>query len=84
MHGGVTLQFDELKPYSFTSLVNWPTAENYDEPVRLAVEEVMREKLGNIEAVAVVLVAISWNQVSSTQHGFHKAARAAALAAFDI
>ena len=84
MHGGVTLRFDGSKPYSFTSLVTWPGAENYDEPVRLGVEDVLREKLGGLERVAVVLVSISWNEISSTSFGFNRAARAATLGAFEV
>ena len=84
MHGGVSLKFDGSKPFSFTSLVSWPGAENFDEPVRLGVEEVLREKLGSLEHVAVVLVSISWNEISSTHFGFNRAARAATLGAFEV
>ena len=84
MHGAVTLRFDGTKHYSFTSLVSWPGKENMDEAVRLGVEEALREKLGGLERVAVVLISIGWNEVSSTELGFKRAGRAATLCAFEV
>jgi hypothetical protein len=84
IHGAVTLQFDELKSYSFTSNVRWPEGDNYDEPVRLAIEETLREMQGHINSPSVLLKGIEWNETSSCQPAFVLAAKAATRAAFDV
>jgi hypothetical protein len=84
MHGGVSLRIDGTKPYSFRSLVTWPGTENYDDAVRLGVEEILRERFGNLDQVAIVLESISWDEISSTYYGFNRAARAAILGAFEV
>jgi hypothetical protein len=40
VHGGLTLQFDALKPYAFVSRAQWPRNDNYETSIREAVEEV--------------------------------------------
>jgi hypothetical protein len=82
IHGSVTLQFDGNKPYSFTSHARWPHGENYEDAIRLAVETVLRAKLGSLDRVAVVLKSIDVDPFSSCQAGFERAARAAALSLF--
>jgi hypothetical protein len=84
VHGGVTLSFDALKPYSFSSHATWPTGDCYESAVRSEVESVLIEKLGSLESVQVVLKSVSWHPVNSCQVGFQRAARAAALAAFSV
>jgi hypothetical protein len=81
IRGGVTLQFDSSQPYTFTSHAHWPV-ESYESAVRAEVEQVLREKFGNLERVKVVLTRIMWDDVASNEMGFRRAARAAAEAAF--
>lgn len=84
MHGAVTLQFDSLRSYSFTSNVRWPDGNNYDEPVRLAIEETLQEMQGHIKGPSVLLKGIEWDDVSSCQSAFVRAAKAATRAAFEV
>ena len=84
IHGGVTILFDALKNYSFTSNVSWPTGENYDDDIRVSIEDAIRSIQGHIEFPAVVLDKIIWNEFSSCRSGFIRAARAATLAAYDV
>ena len=78
---GLTLEFDALRPYSFVSRAEWPE-QNHDESVREVVEEVLMERLGSLERVAVVLKSIEFHEVDSSEMAFRRAARAATEAAF--
>jgi hypothetical protein len=84
IHGGVTLSLDAQLPYSFSSEASWPTGDNYEEAIREAIEEVLRERLGGLTRTQVVLKRITWDTVSSCQLGFARAARAATSAAFEV
>jgi hypothetical protein len=85
VHGGLTLSFDSLQPYSFSSEASWPNAaDNYETNVRIAVEQKLVKRLGRLERTRVILKRISWDSVSSCQDGFERAARAAASAAFEL
>lgn len=84
IHGGVTLMFDAHLPYAFISTAVWPSADNYERAVKEAVEEVLIERLGNLEKVRVQLKGIKWDDISSCQEGFKRAAKAATREAFDV
>jgi len=84
IHGAVTLQFDGLRSYSFTSNVLWPEGGDYEEPVRLAIEETLQEIQGHINSPSVLLKGIEWDKVSSCQTAFVRAAKAATRAAFEV
>jgi hypothetical protein len=83
VHGGVTLSFDSLQPYSFSSEASWPGGDNYESAVRQGVEGELLRHLGSLTRTRVVLKRISWDSVSSCQAGFERAARAATSAAFE-
>ena len=74
IHGGVTLSFDSLQPYSFASDVLWPTGDDYEAAVRRSVEQELLTRLGSLERTRVVLKRISWDTVSSCLGGFERAA----------
>jgi len=82
--GGLTLRFDSLRPYSFVSRAQWPSTDNYETSVRQAVEHVLRERQGHMDTTSVVLVRIEWDDVSSCQLGFERAAAAATRATFEL
>ena len=84
IHGGLTLQFDSLRPYSFVSRVQWPSTDNYETSVRDAVEHALRERQGHLDSTSVVLVRIEWDDVNSCPLGFERAAAAATRAAFEV
>lgn len=84
IQGAVTLQFDSLQPYKFTSTANWPTSANYDEVIRIVVEETLIEIQGHLHSPSVLLKNIKWNEIASCESGFQRAARIATLAAFDV
>ena len=83
IHGGVTLSFDSLQPYSFASEATWPS-DNYEQAVRESVEQTLIERHGVLERTRVVLKRVTWDKVSSCESGFARAARAAAIAAFEV
>ena len=82
VHGAVTLQFDSLQKYSFSSSARWPEGENYDDAIRIAVEETLKNSQGHLESPAVLLKQIQWDEISSCEAGFKNAAKAATAAAF--
>jgi hypothetical protein len=82
LHGDVTLQFDSLQPYSFSSEAKWPNAGNYDEQIRQAVEEALLEHQRYLNRMRVVLKKIEWDEIESCALGFQLAAKAAVHAAF--
>ena len=82
--GGLTLRFDALRPYAFESRALWPSSDNYDEAIRQAVEQVLRDRQGDLASTLVTLVAIEWDEFASCEFGFRKAATAATLAAFQV
>jgi hypothetical protein len=84
IHGGLTLQFDSLRPYSFVSRAQWPSTDNYETSVREAIEHVLRERQGHLDSTSVVLVRIEWDDVNSCPLGFERAAVAATRAAFEV
>lgn len=84
IHGAVTLQFEGSKQYEFRSTASWPGGDNYEEAVRLAVEGTLKEIQGHLRSPGVLLKKIEWNEISSCQAGFERAARAATLAAFEV
>jgi hypothetical protein len=84
VHGGLTLQFDSLKPYAFVSRAHWPSTANFETSIRAAVEEVLRERQGDIESTLVVLTKIEWDDIASCEVGFQRAAAAATRAAFEV
>jgi len=84
VHGGLTLQFDSLRPYAFVSRAQWPGTDNYETSIREAVERVLRELQGHMESTSVVLKSIEWNEIASCQLGFERAAAAATRAAFEV
>ena len=84
VHGGLTLQFDSLQPYAFVSRAQWPGTDNYETSIREAVEQVLRERQGQMESTLVVLKHIEWDDVASCEIGFKRAAAAATHAAFEI
>jgi hypothetical protein len=84
VHGAVTLQFDSLGPFSFTSKAVWPTSDNYDLAVRDEVQTVIEELQGHLGSTSVTLKAIEWEDVASCESGFRQAARAATEAAFKV
>jgi hypothetical protein len=69
-HGGVSLSFDALQPYSFESRAQWPTTDNYEAQVRAAVESVLLERCGALDRCRVVLERIFWDDVHSCAIGF--------------
>jgi hypothetical protein len=84
VHGGVSLRFDSLRPYSFESRARWPAEANYEAQVRAAVESVLLERCGALDVCHVVLESIAWHEVDSCAIGFEKAARAATEMAFAV
>lgn len=84
MHGGLTLQFDSLKPYAFVTRVQWPDNANYETSIREAVEKVLIERQGHLESTLVVLTQIEWDDINSSEEGFRRAAVAATRTAFDV
>jgi hypothetical protein len=85
IHGAVTLQFSAGRAYSFSSNAHWPsTNENYEQAIRLAIEETLAAIQGHLNTTSVVLKSIEWDEISSCQSGFERAARAATLAAFEV
>jgi hypothetical protein len=84
VHGAVTLQFDSLGPFSFTSKAIWPTSDNYDLAVRDEVQTVIEELQGHLGSTSLTLKAIKWEDVASRESGFRQAARAATEAAFKV
>ena len=84
VHGGLTLQFDSLKPYAFITRASWPGTDNYETSIRQAVEEVLRERQGHLASTLVVLKQIEWDDIASCEIGFRRAAAAATRAAFEV
>ena len=84
IHGAVTLQFDGSRGYSFKSDALWPTTDNYEDVVRIAIEEALQQVQGHLDSPAVTLKSIQWDEVSSCQSGFERAAWSATLAAFEV
>ena len=84
VHGAVTLQFDGSRSYSFSSNASWPEGDNYEEAIRVAIEETLRTVQGHLNAPSVSLIGIEWNDVSSCQSGFESAAKAATRAVFEV
>ena len=82
IHGAVTLKFEGDKPYSFTSMVEWPNNSNYESFVRAGVEQALAEKLGSLDTTEIHLVKIEIDEIESTPNGFKSAAYAATCAAF--
>lgn len=83
VHGAVELNFDALGPPGFFSRAAWPRGDDYEAAVREEVEQALRERLGDSTPVRVTLESITFDDVSSCEVGFRKAARAATLAAFE-
>ena len=83
IHGELTLQFDGLQPYKFSSTAIWPDKDNYEAVVQKTIEKTLMEIQGHIESPSVLLKNIVWDDVSSCSVGFESAARAATLAAFE-
>lgn len=81
-HGAVRIKFDSLQPYSFTSLAFWPEEDNYEEHVRMGIEQALTELTGSLENTKVVLVEIDFNEIDSTPYGFQTAAYVATYNAF--
>jgi hypothetical protein len=84
IQGGLTLRFDSLKPYAFTSHAQWPGSDNYESQIRESVEDVLREHQGNLAFTLVVLEQIEWDGIASCEVGFRRAATAATRAAFNV
>ncbi|MGH7122855.1 MAG: hypothetical protein ACREFI_00685 [Stellaceae bacterium] len=84
IHGGVTLKFDSMQPYSFVSRAQWPDSDNYEAAIREAVEQVLLERQGHIKSTRVVLERIEWDSINSCERGFRRAATAATRAAFEV
>jgi hypothetical protein len=84
IHGAVTLRFDSHLKYEFVSKAIWPTSDNYENAVREAVEQVLLERLGNLNKTRVELRRIAWDEVNSCEAGFRRAALAATKAAFEV
>lgn len=84
IHGAVTLQFDSHLPYSFESHAIWPTSDNYEMAIQETVEEILRERLGDLSKTRVLLKRVGWDEVNSCESGFRRAARAATNAAFEV
>lgn len=84
-HGGVTLSFDALQPYSFSSEAEWPqdwSHADFEAAIRDSVEEVLQSRMGSLQNVRVILKAVIVHTVDSSLHGFRTAARIATEAAF--
>lgn len=84
IHGAVTLLFDGSRRYSFKSDALWPRTDNYEDVVRIAIEEALQQVQGHLDSPAVILKSIQWDEVSSCKSGFERAARSAILAAFEV
>jgi hypothetical protein len=85
IHGAVTLQFEAGRPYSFSSNAHWPSSgDNYEQAIRLTVEETLTAVQGHLNTTSVLLKSIEWDDISSCHSGFERAARAATLAAFEV
>jgi len=82
-HGGVTLSFEPAAEYSFASIADWPSTDNYVDAVRRGVEEALLARERSVPSVRVTLRAVTWNDIDSCAAGFHTAARIAASAAFE-
>src|SRR5262245_23705578 len=82
-HGGVTLSFHPSQRYSFSSEASWPQ-DNYEMPVREAVERELLRRQVALTRTRVILKRISWDPVSSCQVAFEAAARAATSAAYEL
>ncbi len=82
VHGAVELNFDVHGAPGFSSKAVWPEGDNYEAAVREEVEKVLRERLADAPP-RVTLESISFDEVSSCEVGFRRAARAATLAAFE-
>src|SRR5215470_12048946 len=74
IHGGLTLQFDALKPYAFVSHARWPGTDNYEGSIREAIEQILQQRQGHLASTLVVLASIEWDEVASCALGFQKAA----------
>jgi hypothetical protein len=83
-HGALRLRFDSRYPYTFRSLARWPEGMNYEHAIRAGVEDVMRERMGRLGKTEVVLEAITFDPVASSETAFRNAARAATEAAFSV
>jgi len=84
IHGGLTLQFDSLRPYTFVSRVQWPGSDNYETSIRAAVEHVLLECQGHLKSTQVILKDIEWDEIASCELGFRNAATEATRAAFQV
>jgi hypothetical protein len=84
VHGGITLQFDSLRPYAFVSQACWPGTDDYDGAIRQAVEQTLPELQGHMGSTLVVLKRIEWDDVGSCEFGFRTAAAVATRAAFEV
>jgi hypothetical protein len=84
IHGELTLQFDGLQPYKFSSSATWSDKDNYENVVQRTIEKALMEIQGHIDSPSVLLKEIVWDEVSSCSVGFESAARAATFAAFEV
>lgn len=84
VHGSVQLSFDAFRPYSYHSEAIWPEEGNYEAAIRESVETVLKEQLGSLDKVAVILKSINYDPINSCEAGFSKTARAATEAAFKV
>lgn len=82
VHGAVELNFDVLGSPGFFSKAVWPEGDDYEAAVREEVEKVLAEWVGGTP-IRVTLESITFDEVSSCEVGFRRAARAATLAAFE-
>ena len=83
IQAGVTLQFVPSRSYEFISKVQWPS-DNCETAVREGVEEVLRERHGNLNSIRVTLTKVEWDEISSSRLAFRNAAKAATRAAFEV
>jgi hypothetical protein len=80
IHGCVTLEFQRASEFQFSSMISWPTTDNYGSVVESAVRETLVE-LQLQHAFACRLVSIAWHPQDSCAGGFAFAARQATRAA---
>ena len=72
LHAGLTLQYDALQAFSFSSVAVWPPQQNYEAAIREEVEAVLRERLGSLNCVRVTLKAVSVDDIDSSENSFRR------------
>ena len=79
----VTLTFSPAPEYSFESAVTWPDVD-CTSFVKAGVEAAFTEMTGGLPHTRVVLTAMEWHTVDSSQKAFEQAAYGATVASLTV